>query len=395
MCHTAWRDRVQAGLELTFNAGVIMLDAAKREATFYIMNTSRNRNKWGVTAKALQEGAPTIKGKAIGSGKGYKTDGHYPDGQNIDLGKFTSWDVPSSYMTATANITDDTAWSKLRAGEWGPISVVVTPFAVHCSKCGEDIAAEFFEHEHVAKNQAYVVVDSFRFDRVDFVDNPAYPQAGVLDVEASSVDRSTIITLIAGVYQDSHSKLEGVGTVPQTNGPKKVRKNLMTPEELQAELDKKEQEIEELKAEAAKVKDLEAKVVELTASVSDDDNDDKDDPKYKDLTERLDRYEAEVHDSLVVACAEARFKAGLATDLEEEKERLKAFSDVYLRTLKGDAEEFEKKVKAATPKRAPKAHYDEEDELTGIDAAFKAVKDRIFPEPIHKSLLAQVGGVTE
>jgi hypothetical protein len=51
------------------------------------MNTSRNRNRWGVTDKALEEALPTLKGKAIGMGANYKIDRHYPEGQTLDSGQ--------------------------------------------------------------------------------------------------------------------------------------------------------------------------------------------------------------------------------------------------------------------------------------------------------------------
>jgi len=347
------------------------------------MNTSMNRNRWGVTAKSLEEGAPTIKGKAIGSGKGYKTDGHYPEGETIDVGEFSSWEIPGSYMTATAVISDDTAWSNLKAGDWGPISVVLDAFEAHCSKCGEDVLDEGFEHDHLASNQGYLVVDSFKFVRVDFVDNPAYPQAGVMDVSAAG-DLSPIITLAAGYYQGSQSTGPGPGSrVPD----EKKEKKLMTPEELQAKLEEKEREIKELQKKVDGIDAIKAELEELKAAA--DDNDDED-PEVKGLKERLDKLDAERHDGLVVACAEARFKAGLATDLEQEKERLKAFTDPYLVTLTGDAEEYMKKLKAASPPRRPKANYDDDEELTGFDAAFKASKDRLFPEHVQKRLMAQM-----
>lgn len=354
------------------------------------MNTSMNRNRWGVSAKALEEGAPTIKGTPIGSGKGYRTDDHYPEGETIDVGEFSSWEIPGSYMTATASIPDDTAWGKLKAGDWGPISVVLDSFNRHCSKCGQDLMMENWrEHEHIAKNQAYMVVDSFKFFRVDFVDKPAYPQAGVLDVTASG-DLSPIITLAAGYYQGSYSTDGGGAGTPESR--RKKEKNLMTLEELQAKLEEKENEIKALQEKVKGIDAIKTELEELKAAADDNDDDDpKEDPKVKELTERLDKLDAERHDDLVVTCADARFKAGLATDLDQEKERLKAFTDPYLVTLTGDAEEYMKKLKAAQPPRRPKANYDDDgDELSEFDEAFKKVKARLFPKHVQESLKAQM-----
>ena len=71
------------------------------------MNTTKNRNRWAVTDKALEEGLPTLKGKPIGMGAGYKIDKHYPDGQTLDSGKFVSTEKPGAYALGTASIEDD------------------------------------------------------------------------------------------------------------------------------------------------------------------------------------------------------------------------------------------------------------------------------------------------
>ena len=78
---------VDSGRERSFLAGMLKFAVdgqGQRSASFYIMNTSRNRNRWGVTDKALEEALPTLKGKPIGMGAGYKIDKHYADGQTLD-----------------------------------------------------------------------------------------------------------------------------------------------------------------------------------------------------------------------------------------------------------------------------------------------------------------------
>ena len=64
--------------ELVFIAGLHRLDAANKKAVFYLMNTSRNRNRWGVTQKALDEALPSLLKKPLGMGKDYKL-GHFAD----------------------------------------------------------------------------------------------------------------------------------------------------------------------------------------------------------------------------------------------------------------------------------------------------------------------------
>ena len=95
------------GVERRFLASLFQCSSDEQGnhfATFYLMNTSRNRNRWGVTDKALEEALPTLKGKAIGMGAGYKIDKHYPDGQTLDSGKFVSTEKPGAYALGTASI---------------------------------------------------------------------------------------------------------------------------------------------------------------------------------------------------------------------------------------------------------------------------------------------------
>ena len=92
------------GLELTFLAGLHKLDAANKTATFYIMNTSRNRNRWGVSEKALSEAWPSLKGKKLGMGAGYRIDKHYPEGEMMDSGVFVRPDTKAITWRATLKL---------------------------------------------------------------------------------------------------------------------------------------------------------------------------------------------------------------------------------------------------------------------------------------------------
>ena len=60
-----------------FFASLLNLNENEHTAKFYIMNTSPNRNRWGVTAQALDEALPTLIAKKIGLGKDYKTEKHF------------------------------------------------------------------------------------------------------------------------------------------------------------------------------------------------------------------------------------------------------------------------------------------------------------------------------
>jgi len=185
--------------ELRFYAGVHAVEG--RTATFYVMNTGVNRNGWAVTDAALEQALPTVIGKPLGCGPGYATDRHYAE--PVTVGVFRGARKPDGYALGSAEIVDDEAWSRLTGGEWGPISVVVTSYMEKCSGCGEELTGldDPFSHGCIAGGGAHLVVESFTFDRADFIDAPAYPQAGLI----RGVDAVVPLELLAGVYE-SQSK---------------------------------------------------------------------------------------------------------------------------------------------------------------------------------------------
>jgi hypothetical protein len=162
--------------ELVFIAGLHRLDAANKKAVFYLMNTSRNRNRWGVTQKALDEALPSLLKKPLGMGKDYQL-GHFPDEESINVGLFSAFENKGNYALGTVDITDDKVLTMLEAGELGPISSVILPYYDVCSACGEVLEADWENHPCIAQNKAFSEVQSFEFHRFDFVDVPAYPQA--------------------------------------------------------------------------------------------------------------------------------------------------------------------------------------------------------------------------
>ena len=170
----------------SFFASLESLNEKDHTATFYLMNTSPNRNRWGVTAQALEEALPTLQGKKIGMGKNYQTQKHYSE--TIDSGTFTNYEFNESYASATAKIDDAKTWDMMKNGELGPISVVISCFLDVCSKCSANlrgIDSPEKTHSCFAASETFSRVESFVFTRVDFVDVPAYPQAGVMEMSAA------------------------------------------------------------------------------------------------------------------------------------------------------------------------------------------------------------------
>jgi hypothetical protein len=267
---------------LRFTAAVHKYDAATKKATFYLLNTTRNRNKWAPTEKALHECMPTLKGKPIGMGINYKTDKHYPEGQTLDAGVFVDFEVKDSYALGTAVMEDKKVIAMLENGLLGPVSVVLYAFYDTCSECWDTLdEANWKEHVHIANGQAYSVVHSFEFARVDFVDDPAFPAAAFTNF-ASHSDKTVPLTLLASVcefsQQQSNKKLESVKEKNNLSENNKLENTVATLQSTVDELKKtvetvmaalKNQEEAVTKAAAAKVAELidEASAARLAAGV--------------------------------------------------------------------------------------------------------------------------------
>ena len=162
--------------ELRFTASLQSLELGEgRLATFYLMDISLNRNNWRVTREALVEALETLPGKPLGCIPGYRVNHvHRPQ----VVGRWLGAEEKDGHAIATAQVTDDEAWERLGAGEWGPVSVVIRAGKVTCGLCGGDITGG--PDTHVQRGEAEEVVESFAFERVDFVSEPAYPAAGVV-----------------------------------------------------------------------------------------------------------------------------------------------------------------------------------------------------------------------
>jgi len=329
--------------ERTFQAVLhsIKTGAEKNLATFYLMNTSPNRLGWGVTDKALEDALPTLlkQEMTIGCGPNYKTDKHYPN--SIPVGKWVSFEKPNGYALGTAEITDPVALRNLKSGAWGPISVVITSYK-DMKEDGRDL------------------VESFTFKTVDFVDIPAFPQAGFMNF--AGLHGETVVNpieLCASLYTS-----QSIGQAPGSLNPEELRKMQKEEiEQLQAKVKELEASVTTLssykKTPATEKTKLETEKRELEAQVKTLENPDENPDikplkeEIKTLTDKLAAIEAEKHQDLLTACVEARFKAGLSTDKEADAEVLKDFSDDMLKfnTLEaGKVEEMKEESEPLKPK---------------------------------------------
>jgi hypothetical protein len=356
---------INEGRERSFIAGLLKYAVdgqGQRSATFYIMNASKNRNRWAVTDKALEEGLPTLKGKPIGMGAGYKIDKHYPDGQTLDSGKFVSTEKPGAYALGTASIVDDETWSMMQAGKLGPVSVVLFSYQDTCSKCAADLSGlkdPFSEHGclNAKGSSAFIQVESFRFKRVDFVDVPAYPQAGLQEMSsaASKEGYTRALELLAGVYESQEppsQKEEGITKIGvEIDLPE--NENIKNLEEKMANLEHQNKKLQT---------DYEAATAKAETATED----------AKTLKAKFEALEKARHDGLVADTLKARADAGLAGKEEVDRPLFAAWSDDALAVLKADA----LKVASITQKQTmlPKVKYEAKADGDSLDAAIKEMR---------------------
>lgn len=318
----------KSSIELRFWAAVHSVEAGEgRLATFYLMDTSLNRNNWRVTDEALEEALPSLLGKPLGCIPGYRVNHvHEP----VQVGRWVSVEKPDGHALATAEVTDDVAWERLSGGEWSPVSVVINARRVRCSVCGRDITEG--PDEHVAEGLGHEVIESFAFSRVDFVSEPAYPQAGIVSMgRLAGVEKPGAGVVISSLsIMDGAQGPQGASPEPEEKKEKKV---------MESKLAQLERELEKVKAENT-------------------------------------RLEAERHRGLLEKTLEARIGAGLVTDRVAEAERLRGLDASALVLLADDAGRVAERMgRLASP--GPKAVY-----AAGRGGAFEAAvedtRERLF-----------------
>ncbi len=345
--------------ERTFLATMHSIETGdeKNLATFYIMNTSPNRLGWGVTDKALEEALPTLLGKTIGCGPDYKTDPPHHD-DPMELGEWVSFDKPNGYALATVEITDPVALKKLRSGEWGPISVVIDSYKKPEPNNGADM------------------LESFVFRSVDFVDVPAYPQAGFMNFAGLSGESIARARGLSGKSIVNPIELCASFYESQSNGQ---AHGSLNPEELR----KMQEQIEELKKQmetlTANYTGLKEEYDELKAGLdkpAEEPTDVAEDPRYKELEDQMKVMKDERHAERVAAALDGRTKAGLVKDQKAEAERLGKLDDETLTILTLDAGVVAEKLEKAEP-IGPKLKYTE-DEKDPLTAAIDASRTSMF-----------------
>jgi len=347
----ATREASSPGIELQFWAAVHSIETGAEEhlATFYLMNTSLNRNRWRVTEKALEDALPGLIGKALNCIPGYRVNHvHEP----LQVGRWIKVEKPDGYAMATAEITDHEAWERLNSGEWGPVSVVILAYRVTCSACGADITGA--PDEHVQSGEGHEVVESFRFERVDFVSEPAYPQAGLLTIGHLASWGGPNILHASRSKKDGPQGAQGIDPNPEEKEEKK---------RVESEIEQLRAEMETLRAENKRLKEESTEISQLKQ-------------ENQEIREKLERIEAERHQEIVDRAVDARLKAGLAKDRETETQRLKELDEPVLVLLAEDAEKVAERTARAQPP-SPKAKYTQDDK-SAFEAAVEDTRERLF-----------------
>ncbi len=304
-----------------FNASVHSIATGKEKnlATFYIMNTHPNRNGWGVTEVALKQALPTLIGKTLEIASDHNPDGH-SEHTWIQAGKFISIKEEDGYALAVAEITDSKTFEKLASGEIGPISVVITAFDSCCSACGEILPNKQAADTHpcLKKYPNYQLIRSFKFDKVDFVKTPAYPQAGTIKVGAECSTISQPLIYCASVYESQSFKGDNNMSEPEPKTPEQLVQENQKLMETVAALTK---ELEELK------KKIQPPQPPAPAAA----------PDVAALKEKVAALEMERHEKILCEAVDARFDAGLETNKETARKTLADKPNEYLAALAEDA----------------------------------------------------------
>ena len=154
----AWnqRRRGEATFEFEYVANVQPVERnGVHLAKIYAIDATMNRNRWGVTPRALGEALNRLKNVPI---LGPPELGHR---STKTVGHVVDWEANGA-VYVTAEITDPDAWRRIQKGEWRYVSPKV-------------IAGRVFE---TPEGEWLDEIDWIHFA---FVENPAFPQAGVVD----------------------------------------------------------------------------------------------------------------------------------------------------------------------------------------------------------------------
>ncbi|MDR2699291.1 MAG: hypothetical protein LBC12_00460 [Nitrososphaerota archaeon] len=353
-------------IPITFRAGIYKIDADAKQATIYLMNTSPNVNGWYPSVKALDEALPTLLNKPIGMGAGYR-QGHFEDEESFNSGRFIATDNKGNYALGTAELTDPKTVLMAQKGELGPVSVVIAAHRVRCTKCNKLVASA----KHKCP-EGYHEIESFVFKRVDFVKDPAYPQAGILKLSATNNNTTTNKNNnqhsppAEGVHSNTTVSLDLLASVYQCSQNNNNQNFLTGEQKVMSENSITKNDLEQLQ------KNLEASIKNQIDPLT---------TRITNMETRAAAAEAETHKTLVEKALAIRKQAGIGnSEVLDRDIFLKASKDV-LNLLIVEAETklaaADKNTKTKAGEKGPKYQGSTKEENTVGETDFlAAVKER-------------------
>ncbi|MCL2691007.1 MAG: hypothetical protein FWE56_01960 [Candidatus Bathyarchaeota archaeon] len=158
-------------------AGIVDTVKDDNKAIFSLMTDGSNRNQQGLTKEAMVKCLKNMNGTPLRIGKNYRT-GHNQQNK-MCVGKFLDTTEYEGYAIGTAEITDPHVAHLLKNGELGPISWQMIYQKAQCSNCGTDLSGQdWHQHGCIKNGSAYSQLFDATIVGFDFVDQPAYPDAG-------------------------------------------------------------------------------------------------------------------------------------------------------------------------------------------------------------------------
>jgi predicted regulator of Ras-like GTPase activity (Roadblock/LC7/MglB family) len=337
--------------QFSYVAAIHSFSYSEKKGIFYLINTSPNKNMWGVSTTALADGLPTVLNKPLGMGKNYRK-GHFNPEDSMNSGIFTAHENKGNYALGTAEISDQKTLDKMRTGELNAVSVVITPHKIVCSKCGQQLPDNTRPGQLHCQNSP-LTVESFVFDRVDFVDNPAYPQAGLLKIAAEYLqsNTSTPLSLTAAVYECS-----------QTQNSVKILKSEKMMSDPKIEIEKIEAQVADFSKTCA---DLSSRLTAAETGLAA-------------LKAENDKAKAELHAALIEKVFTARKAAGI-TVLDDTVERtmLSGMTASALNLLLTEAEKKKATMQAETIGASNPKFNKTQNTVNSLAAALQAQREEL------------------
>ena len=325
--------KTHKGFSLSYYASAAPREENGRKLVdIQVIDTTRNANNWRVTDQGLKRALNSLIGVPLLA---------YPDHSGTVLvGRFVDASKPDGYAIGTAEITDPVAWEKIKRKEWKWVSPQVYAFDTR-----EEDGCE--------------VLNSFSFQHVAFVPNPAYESVRVLNAAASG-GPPTFSAALTGFLEERNLQFQNNQSGTAARPALEAGKNKKKGEEEKT----LSQDIQALQTKVTELsetnKTLTGKNTELETSV-------------RTLKASLDTIAAERHAEKVLKLLELRGKAGLyeASKKADEETRLVKLADAVLDQLIVDAETF---VKALPKPSGPKATFSAEEQVS----AEEQTRERLF-----------------